>query len=224
MKKAALLLASLLLCRALPARADAPPAPAAPAAEPAKPAEGAKPAGDADLSFDLLDEGKKEPKDEAKAAAEAKRILEIDRQSKTRRNLLVAHQAFGFATLAALAATVVIGHLNYYDKYQSGDFSLRYEKAHMGLGIGTTGLFATTGILALAAPNPYPKPIKLDTALIHKIAMAVATAGMAAQIIMGPIIETRSGRNDQAGLALGHVITGYATFAFMATGVVTYFF
>ncbi|MEG7973058.1 hypothetical protein, partial [Listeria monocytogenes] len=83
---------------------------------------------------------------------------------------------------------------------------LRFDKPHMGLGIATTAMFATTGSLALFAPNPYPKPIKFDTALVHKVAMAGATAGMVAQIIMGPITGSRAGRSDQAGLALGHVI------------------
>ncbi len=143
---------------------------------------------------------------------------------KIRRPLLLAHQAIGFVTLAALAATVVIGHLNYYDKYQSGDFSGRYEKAHLGLGIGTSITFGTTGLLAVLAPNPYPKPIRLDTALIHKISMIMATAGMVTQVILGPITANRVGRLDQANLALGHVITGYATWAFMATGTIAYFF
>jgi hypothetical protein len=47
---------------------------------------------------------------------------------------------------------------------------------------------------------------------------------MAAQIIMGPIITSRSGKLDQPKLALAHLITGYASFAFMATGTIAYVF
>lgn len=206
------------------AAAPAPsPAPAAPAgAAPAGPAPAASGGGATDLSFDLFDEGKKA--DAGPSPAEIARREAIERQAKIRRPMLQAHQAFGFATLAALTATVIIGHLNYYDKYQSGDFSGRYSLAHEGLGIGTSILFGTTGLLAVFAPNPYPKPIRLDTALIHKISMILATAGMVTQVILGPVTANRVGRLDQGNLALAHVITGYATWAFMATGTIVYFF
>ena len=96
--------------------------------------------------------------------------------------------------------------------------------AHEGLGISTSILFGATGLLAVFAPNPYPKPIRLDTALIHKISMILATAGMVTQVILGPVTASRAGRLDQGNLALGHLITGYATWAFMATGTIVYFF
>ena len=178
--------------------------------------------GAGDLNFDLLDEGKKT--DTGPSLEEVQRRERIERLVKIRRPLLIAHQAVGFVTLAALAATVVIGHLNYYDKYQSGDFSGRYEKAHIGLGISTSITFGATGLLAVFAPNPYPKPIRFDTALVHKLSMILATAGMVTQIILGPITANRVGRQDQGTLALAHVVTGYATWAFMATGTVAYFF
>lgn len=200
-----------------PEPASATPAtPGAPAATPAAPT------GAADLNFDLLDEGKKP--DAGPSPEELKRRAAIERGARIRRPILTAHQAIGFATLAALTATVIIGHLNYYDKYQSGDFSGRYSLAHEGLGIGTSILFGTTGLLAVFAPNPYPKPIRLDTALIHKISMILATAGMVTQVILGPVTANRVGRLDQGSLALAHVVTGYATWAFMATGTFVYFF
>ena len=205
---------------AVPEPATATPAtPAAPT--PAAPTPAA-PAGAADLNFDLLDEGKKP--DAGPSPEELKRRQAIERGARIRRPMLTAHQALGFATLAALTATLVIGHLNYYDKYQSGDFSGRYSLAHEGLGIGTSILFGTTGLLAVFAPNPYPKPIRLDTALIHKISMILATAGMVTQVILGPVTASRVGRLDQGSLALAHVVTGYATWAFMATGTFVYFF
>lgn len=138
--------------------------------------------------------------------------------------MLTAHQAFGFATLAVLAATVIIGQLNYQDKYVSGDYTGRYEAAHLGLSISATGLFATTGLLAVFAPNPYPKPIRLDTALIHKVSMILATAAMATQIVLGPVTADRVGKLNQPALAAGHLAMGWASFAFMATGTIAYMF
>lgn len=171
-----------------------------------------------DMNFDLLGElPKPDP-------ASQKQALRIGEQTKLRRRLLLSHQALGFVALAALSATVIIGHLNYNDRYVSGDFTDRYQAAHIGLAATTTSLFALTGILALAAPNPYPKPTRLDTALVHKISMALATAGMATQVILGAITTAHVGRSDQANLALGHVVVGYSTWAFMTAGVVSYLF
>ena len=173
-----------------------------------------------DLNFDLLGSSTQPPPD----PLAQQKALRTEQQAKTRRSVLLAHQAVGFAALAALTATVVIGHLNYNDLYVSGDFTGRYQNAHLGLSIATTALFTGTGLFGVFAPNPYPKPIRFDTALVHKVAMALATAGMATQIILGAVTARRVGRFDQPDLALGHIVVGYATWAFMATGVVAYFF
>jgi hypothetical protein len=189
--------------------------------EPTAPAqEGAGSVPSTDLNFDLLGESN-QPALDPLAAQKAQRI---EQKARMRRKVLIAHQVLGFVTLAALTATVVIGHLSYNDLYTSGDFTGRYQNAHLGLASATTVLFAGTGLLALLAPNPYPKPIRLDTALVHKASMAMATAGMVTQVILGAITASRAGHADQASLALGHVVVGDATWAFMATGVIAYFF
>lgn len=230
--------AALLVCAAVCrlslsyAQAPLPPAGAAPAvatpagaapaaAAPAAPAEPPK-GGSADLSFDLFDDAPKQSPAQAQAQLQA--ALDTERKVRLRRSLLTAHQAFGFTTLAVFAATLVIGQLNYQDKYVSGDFTGRYEQAHLGLGVATASLFAGTGALALFAPNPYPKKYRLDSAMVHRVSMALATAGMVAQVVLGPIIPTHAGRLDQPRLALGHLVAGYATFAFMATGTLAYVF
>ena len=196
--------------------APATPSPAAASSQSATPA-----AAGADLNFDLLDDGAKPagPTPEQLAAS-----LRIEKLAKIRRPMLTTHQALGFSTLAVMTANLVIGHLNYYDQYQSGNFTGRFEKAHLGLSISTSVLFGTTGLLGVFAPNPYPKPIRFDTALVHKLSMIMATAGMVTQVIMGPVAVARQGRLNQANIALGHVITGYATWAFMAAGTLAYVF
>jgi len=137
---------------------------------------------------------------------------------------LQLHQGFGIAMVIAMAATMIVGQLAYQDKYGGGDDSGSYNSAHLGLGVGTTALFATTGLLALLAPNPYKKPIKADTALIHKVAFAIATVGMVAQIVLGPVTAAREGKLDQRDLALAHLITGWTTLGVTATGVLAYVF
>jgi hypothetical protein len=196
-------------------KSDAPAA-ATSAAAPAATAGGGAP----DLNFDMFgDAAKPEKTPEQLLAAE-----KLERLSKIRRKMLTAHQVLGFTTLAVLAATVIIGQLNYQDKYVSGDFTGRYEKAHLGLSIGATSLFGATGMLALFAPNPYPKPIRFDTALVHKVSMILATAAMVTQVVLGPVTVDRVGKQNQSSLALGHLITGWASFGFMAAGTIAYVF
>ncbi len=68
-----------------------------------------------DLDFNLFgDEKRKSPLDEARAADH---LARLEKSVRLRRKLLVVHQVLGFATLATIAATDVIGQLNYDDKY-----------------------------------------------------------------------------------------------------------
>jgi hypothetical protein len=191
------------------------PLPPSPAVQPAPSA-----AGD-DFNFELLSQRGQLPAPSLIASQDEK----LTQKVQSRRRILQAHQALGFVTLVGLAATLVIGQLNYQDKYGSnGADTGRFYNAHLGLAGSTTAVFATTGILALAAPNPYRKPVKLDAALVHKLSMALATAGMVAEGVLGPITASREGKLDQRDWALAHLVTGYATFGFMATGVLAFVF
>ncbi len=206
-----------------PAPAKAAEVPAGPSA--AAPAVQDREAPKANLDFDAFGDSDKPKPDAAQAQAQLQKSLKIERQSKRRRNMLLAHQTLGFATLAGLLATCVVGQLNYYDKYQSGDFTGRYQDAHLYLSATTSVLFTTTGLLALLAPNPYPKPLKFDTVMVHRVAMAMATAGMVTQIILGSLTATTQvGKLDQPTLALAHVVTGYATLGFMTVGTLSLLF
>jgi len=207
-------------------KVEKPATPSAPAAAPA-----VKPGGS--LDFDLF--GDSAPAGSpGKPAAPGARLpsgkqvagdpLVIARQVKRRRLILQLHQGFGFATLAVFAATIVIGQLNYIDKFGGGDFTGVYQNPHLGLAMATTGLFATDALLALCAPNPYPKPIKVDSALLHKVMMGLATAGMVAEIGLGFASASKSGQLEQRNLVLGHLVNGYVTFAAMATGYLAYVF
>lgn len=177
------------------------------------------------MNFDLFaDQPKPDP---AAAAAAAAKALATEKQVGVRRRVLLSHQVIGFSTLALMATTVILGQVNYVARYgglNNGDDYDRYQAAHLGLSITTSAMFTTLGVLGLAAPNPYPKPIKLDAALVHKVSMALATAGMITQLILGPLTTYYEGRVEQRNLALGHVINGYATLGFMTAGVLAYVF
>jgi|SRR6185312_9406672 len=203
----------------------APSAPVTPRAKPSKPPSASTPSpapSGADMNFDLFHEKSKTGPEEA---AEKERIAKLERKVHLRRALLKWHQALGFATLAALAVTDIIGTLNYYDKYDANGVDTgKFTTWHEGLGIGTTGLFGITGILALAAPNPYPKPIKLDAALLHKMSMLMAAICFTAQVVMGPIMAVSDGKLYQKDLALAHLVIGWGAFGFMGVGTLAYVF
>ena len=200
---------------------------AAPAAEAGKPVDAAKPEGaKSSLDFDLFDDGSKKPAApglDLRLSSPNQNPELIARISRRRRLILQLHQGFGFATLALLAATVVIGQLNYVDKY-GGDYTNRYQNVHLGLATASTALFAVDAGLALFAPNAYKKPIRADAALVHKIMMGVAAAGFITEIILGPLTAAKGGDLNQRDFALAHVVTGYVTFASMLGGYLAYVF
>ncbi len=182
----------------------------------------AAPARAGDFDFDLTPT---RPPSAEEKAAQAEKAARLDRAVKTRRAVLRAHQGFGFATLALMAVTLVLGQLNYQDKFsRDGEYTRVYQEPHLALAVGSAALFATTGILALSAPNPYPKPIKADAALAHKLLMACATAGMVTQLVLGPIAATKGGQLGERDFATAHLAVGYSTFALMAAGVLSYVF
>jgi hypothetical protein len=200
------------LARAEAPAPSSPPAPAAPSSAPAKPDE---------FNFELTPPGEKKP-EVVQSEEEKLRMKRLENRVHLRRNMLLAHQAFGFATLAALLATDIIGTLHYVDKFGGGPDDDRYKDAHLYLGVSATALFTTTAMLALFAPNPYPKPIKFDLAFVHKASMAIAAACFLAQVIMGPISAVSDGKLYQKDLALAHNVIGWGAFGFMTLGTIAY--
>src|SRR6478735_3984899 len=150
----------LMLLTSLAHAEQAPPAPSAPAKD--------------EFNFQLGAPGEQKPA-LVQDPAEKLKLQRLEGRVKVRRSMLIAHQVLGFITLGALAATNIIGTLHYVDKF-AGDHDDRFKDAHLYLGIGTSVVFTAAASTALFAPNPYPKPIKFDTALLHKVSMAVAAA------------------------------------------------
>ena len=148
----------------------------------------------------------------------AVRQYEIERKLQMRRKMLQLHQLGGMLTLASLGATVIFGQLNYIDRYGGGGDTRRWYDWHRFSAFTSAALFAGTGALALFAPSPLEKPARLDTAMLHRIAMGVATAGMAAQIVLGFVTAGKGGSVSQRDFALAHQIVGYTTFGATAVG------
>ncbi len=155
--------------------------------------------------FDLL--APQKPPDEATREQE----LQLMRQLGRRRTMLQLHQLGGYATMATVTAAVVLGQINYLDKYGGGGDTGRWITPHAIAAFTAAGVFTATGLLAVLAPSPLEKPLRVDTATLHKIAMAVATAGMVAQVVLGPITASKEGQLSQRDFALAHQIIGYTT-------------
>ncbi len=140
-----------------------------------------------------------------------------DARMKKRRSYLQWHQRVGLAILGLETATVVVGQLNYSDKFGTANTG-KYVLPHKVLAYTTFGVFAVGGTLALLAPRPAQKPNRgWDRVRVHKIFMALATIGMVAQAYTGIQTRNREGYLDQQQTAKTHLIIGYGTLA--ATGI-----
>jgi cytochrome b561 len=164
---------------------------------------------DPSLDFDLL--GKPKPP--------AEKI--DDAAMKRRRTMLDLHQKVGLGLVALQAATTLVGQLNYSDKYGGSSPAVtgRYELSHSVLAYTTLGVFAVNGALALLAPGSQVKKKEWDRTTLHKIGMALAAAGMAAQGAVGIWADRREGYLDQKKLATTHLVIGYATLVAVGVGV-----
>jgi hypothetical protein len=158
-----------------------------------------------DLDFDLLGKATAPPPSKEDA-----------RMSK-RRSMLQTHQKIGLGILGLEVATVVVGQLNYNDKFGTANTG-KYVLPHKVLGYTTFGVFAIGGSFALFAPSPANKPNRgWDRVRVHKLGMLLATAGMVAQAVTGITTRNREGYLNQEQIAKTHLLLGYGTLA--ATGV-----
>jgi len=160
------------------------------------------------------------PKAATPTAADLAHQRELERQLAKRRKMLAYHQIGGFLTLGSLAATAVLGQLDYLDKYGGRGDTGTYHAWHRWVAAASTAIFAGTASLAVFAPAPIENQARLDTATLHKIAMTVAAAGMATQIVLGIITASKEGQPVQRDFARAHQIIGYTTLAAAATGFV----
>ena len=191
------------------APAQPPETPAQPSDAPVKQAE--EPG--MDMDFDLL---------EPSAAAETPQLVDpkLERAIAQRRTMLTLHQGLGLATLTTLAATVVVGQMHFHDRYRGGGDTRRFAALHTGLVIGSSSLFAGTGLLGLFAPTPFKKELRLDTITLHKVFVSLATAGMLTQVVLGLVTSSQQqeGKLSQVDFATAHQVVGYATLGAVGAG------
>jgi hypothetical protein len=143
---------------------------------------------------------------------------EVTAKASRRRWMLKVHQTLGITTWALMAATVTVGQLNYNQLHGGGGGNTKWQGPHKILIASTALAFTATGAFAMLAPNPYSRPLKLDTSLIHRIAVAGATLGMITEIVLGVVTSRRADAGNprsQGNLARAHQIVGYSTFGML---------
>ncbi len=152
---------------------------------------------------------------------------QVAAKASTRRWMLKVHQTLGLTTWALMAATVTVGQLNYNQLYGGGGGSMKWQGPHAALVAATSLAFAGTAAFAIFAPQPYPKPLKFDTGLVHRIAAAGATLGMVTEIVLGLTTRRRADAGNPRALrtlALTHQIIGYSTFGLLTVAATVWFF
>lgn len=160
------------------------------------------------MDFDLLGAPKPPPTTSAD-----------DARMRRRRSMLQWHQRGGLALLGLQLATTAVGQLNYSDRFGSANTG-RYELSHAALAYTTFAVFAVNGTIALLAPRPTAKPSRgWDRMRVHKLGMALATAGMAAQAVYGIQTRNREGYLDKEQIGTTHLVMGYATLAAVGVAV-----
>jgi hypothetical protein len=111
--------------------------------------------------------------------------------------------------------------------YGGGGGSRKWQGPHAALVFGTTLTFAATGAFAIFAPQPYKKPLKLDTGLVHRIAVSGATLGMLTELVLGVATKSRANAGNPRELrtlARTHQIIGYSTFGLLTVAATVWLF
>ncbi len=158
--------------------------------------------------------------------------VEVDeaftRRVDLRRRMLSTHQLMGLTTLTLMLATTVVGVLNYQDVYAPDRAGTgHYLRPHRILAYTTTLSFATTGSLAVFAPESYKKHKGFDTATVHKMAVSGATLGMLTQVALGFVAaRTQEAGNpaDMSRIARVHRLSGFVTTSLLATAATVWIF
>jgi cytochrome b561 len=184
-----------------------------------------KPAGEKPpLDFDFFagqpGAGGQQPDGADPAAAD------IEAKSHTRRWMLRTHQILGITTWVLMAGTVVVGQFNYNQLYGGGN-NRKWQTPHRALVLSTSVAFGGTAAFAIFAPNPYDKPLRLDTGLVHRVAVIGATLGMLTEAVLGWTATHQADAGNQNNLrtmARTHQIIGYATLGFLTVAGTVWLF
>ena len=131
-----------------------------------------------------------------------------NKEMKTRRFMLKAHQVLGFVTLGGMVAQGVVGSQLYNGKYDLKD-------AHEALATGINVTYSMAALTSLFAPPPLlARDKNLSSVKLHRWLAVVHLTGMVATNILANRIE------DNPSLKPYHRAAAYTTFASFAASMV----
>ncbi len=131
-----------------------------------------------------------------------------EKEMHTRRTLLGLHQIGGFATLAAMAATVFVGQ-----KVYDGDEDL--SEIHAALAFTTVGAYFTTASLSIFTPPPMVRRNQWSSISTHKLLATIHFSGIMAMPILGTLVA-----DGNTSLRPYHLALGYATLAALTASMI----
>lgn len=130
------------------------------------------------------------------------------RESKIRKNMFIAHQVFGFATMGAMAAQGVIGSQMYKGNYKN------YE-AHEAIAAAINiGYISTASMALFAPPRAYDERKGFTKLKLHRALAMVHIAGMLTTNILAGQLE------HNPDLRPYHRAAAFTTFGAFATSMV----
>ena len=135
-------------------------------------------------------------------------LAQRDKEMKTRRFMLKAHQALGFVTLGGMVAQGIVGARLY-----NGNDDL--DDLHESLATGINITYSLGAVTSLFAPPPLINRDKKVTSLkLHKWLSLVHMSGMIATNVLANRID------DNPSLKAAHRAVAFTTFASYAAAVV----
>jgi hypothetical protein len=134
------------------------------------------------------------------------------KELKLRRNMLVAHQIVGFATLGGMVAQGIVGAQLYNGKDVKG--------LHEGLATAIEiGYFSTAGLSLFAPPKMLNERKGYSSIKLHKILAMIHFSGMITTMVLAGQLE-----NNYEAIKPWHRAAAYTTFgAFAASMIVIKF-
>ena len=142
-----------------------------------------------------------------------------DKEMHLRRTMLTLHQVGGFATLAAMLATVAVGQVIYND--YPGRASSGMNNLKSTLGWTTVWMYFGTASLSVFTPPPLVRHNEWSTISTHKLLATIHFTGMIVTPILASYIggERRPGSTISRNAETAHMISGYATTAAFAAAM-----
>ncbi len=141
-----------------------------------------------------------------------------EREMGIRRTMLTLHETAGFATLAAMIATCVVGQIAY-NRYPR-NLSPGFENLKSTLGWTTVGMYFGTAALSVFSPPPLIRRKEWTSVSTHKLLATIHFTG----IILTPILATQIADQNSRGhvsrtAETVHMISGYTTTAAFAAAM-----